>query len=245
MVEPLLKMTRVTKTYFRKNECVTAADGIDLAVAKGEVIGIVGPSGAGKSTLARMAAGLEKPDDGEVLINGINIYKMNGKTRRLLPKTVQIIWQDPTVYLNPFQTIFRSITEPLEAFEIGRSDAIRNRGLELMDMVELPLELSRCRPGVLSGGQCQRAAIARALALEPSLLICDEALAGLDLPQQVRMLKLLGRLQRKKDLGVMFISHDIDHLRKLEARTAFIQNGRIVKWFSKDDMPPLFRTRCL
>jgi ABC-type dipeptide/oligopeptide/nickel transport system ATPase subunit len=130
-----------------------------------------------------------------------------------------MVWQDPTIYLNPYQPVLTSIIEPLAAFGLCPADRRQARGLELMEMLGLPASLGRYKPAQLSGGQCQRVALARALAVSPRLLICDEALVNLDLPQQVAIIRLLEKLQNAFGLGILFVSHDRDTVRALCTRT--------------------------
>lgn len=231
MTKPLLQMIGVSKRY-RSNHrrgAVRAVSGVDLSIDRGEALGLVGESGAGKSTLARLALGLERPDEGMVLFRGQNLAEGGRGQRRLFLQEIQIIWQDPFIYLNPYQSAVQSIAEPLEVFKKHDRQRCGQRAFELMEMVGLSATLGGRRPFELSGGQCQRVAIARALALEPSLLICDEALVGLDLPQQVRILELLRSLQRELQLSLLFISHDLSLVHKICSCMATMRDGRIVE----------------
>lgn len=225
MSRPLLEMRRVSKAYAGRRG--PAVSGVDLAIAPGQAWGIMGPSGAGKSTLARLAMGLEACDQGRVIFQGRDLAAMNRRERRRLLTRVQMVWQDPTVYLNPFAGALSSIIEPLEAHGLARGAAALARGRELLAMVGLDQDLAGRRPGELSGGQCQRVALARALSLGPELLICDEALVNLDLVQQVRIMELLGRLRRELGLSLLFISHELALVRRLCTHLAVMDQGRL------------------
>lgn len=220
MGEEILKLDNIAKYFplpnsgFRK-----VLQNVSLVIRAGEIMGLTGPSGSGKSTLARIILGIEKPDRGNLFFKGDDLYhKLTIKKRRAHFRNVQMIWQDPAVYLNPYQCVLNAVLEPLRAFKIGTSQLRRQRAFECMRMTGLETSLARLTPRQLSGGQCQRVAIARALSIAPHLLICDEALVSLDLPQQVAILKLLKRLQRDLRLAILFISHDQDTVNSLCTR---------------------------
>lgn len=216
----IVELCNISKSYpaaGRKRQ--SAIRGIFLHVDHGEAVGLTGPSGSGKSTLARIILGLERPDSGEVFFLGNPISSLSAKGKWLHFRQVQMVWQDPTAYLNPYQPVWKSIIEPMMAFKNHPAGQIRARGLALMEMLGLPEALGSRRPAQLSAGQCQRVTIARALSTDPALLICDEALVNLDLPQQVSLLKLLKRLQAAIGLSILFISHDRDTVKALCSRT--------------------------
>lgn len=222
----LLEMRGVSKSYATSGEKRRIViNDVAFCMHPGEALGLVGPSGSGKSTIALIALGLERPDGGEVLFMGEKIHDLPGRAKRKHFRQVQMVWQDPTVYLNPYQSVLTSIIEPMAAFGLCPKSQHRHKGLKLMEMLGLPASLGRRKPTQLSGGQCQRVAIARALSIAPRLLICDEVLANLDLPQQVRILKLLKRLQKDLQLSVLFISHDRDAVHTLCSRTLTIAAG--------------------
>jgi ABC-type glutathione transport system ATPase component len=226
VTEPLLCFDRVSRTYLRNGgETVPALREVDLELREGEAVGIFGASGAGKSTMARLALGLERPDTGAVRFRGRNLAAMSSRELWSLRRSVQIVWQDPAVYLNPYQSVLESVSEPLEVHRMTNRDGCRRRAVELMNMIELPVSARRLRPYELSGGQCQRVAIARAIALEPSLLVCDEALSSLDLAQQVRLLELLSHLRCELHLSFLFIAHDQAAARLLCSRLLEMRNG--------------------
>ncbi|MCB2225903.1 MAG: dipeptide/oligopeptide/nickel ABC transporter ATP-binding protein [Desulfarculaceae bacterium] len=237
MSAPLLELSQVGKAYARGGQRpAPAVMDVNLCIQAGEAWGLVGPSGAGKSTLARLALGLESCDQGRVLFQGRDLAAMGRREKRRLLISLQMVWQDPTVYLNPFTTALVAIAEPLEAFGLCSRRQARQRARELMAMVGLSPGLAYRRPGELSGGQCQRVSLARALSLEPSLLICDEALVNLDLVQQVRILELLSRLRSDLELSLLFISHDPALVRRLCTHLAVMEQGRLVE--SRALQPP-------
>jgi ABC-type glutathione transport system ATPase component len=225
---PLLVLDRVCKSYRRHTgEAVPAVQDVDLELRHGEAVGIFGASGAGKSTLARLAIGLDKPDRGAVRFRGRDLAAISSRELWSLRRSMQIVWQDPSVYLSPHQSVLRSVAEPLEVHRLIDRGGCRRRAAELMDMVELPATAHGRRPYELSGGQCQRVAIARAIATGPALLVCDEAVSSLDLAQQVRVLELLGHLREKLGLSLLFISHDRAVPRLLCSRLLEMRDGRL------------------
>lgn len=208
---------------------VRALDGVSLEVARGECLGILGPSGAGKSTLARCLVGLERLDSGEVRLDGQVLKRGRLALRRHWAKHVQMVWQDPFAALSPFVDAAATIGEALENFSGLSPGARDSRVEELMNLVGLSKELSRRRPAGLSGGQCQRIVIARALAVEPDYLICDEPLSALDCTTRVQILDLIDRLIQKFGVAVIFISHDLAAVRSLATSVAVMARGRIVE----------------
>ncbi len=220
MGEILLRLERICKGFGPSvNGRPFVLENISFEVQTGQILGLAGPSGSGKSTLARIILGIEKPDRGNLIFGGKNVYhKLSRRKRRDHFRKVQMIWQDPYVYLNPYQCILTTISDPLRAFNLGSRKWRRQRVLECLEMVELSSTLAHCRPRQLSGGQCQRVAMARALSVAPSLLICDEVLVNLDLPQQVAIIKLLKALKEQLGVTILFISHDRDALNLLCSR---------------------------
>lgn len=220
---PLLELHKVSKSYGpdrKKNPPVL--DRISLTLEPGEALGLTGPSGSGKTTIARIALGIETPDSGRVLFQGKPVTDPRGRVSRHYYSRVQIIWQDPQGFLNPYLSVLTSIMEPMAAFGRGTATDRRQKAYHLMEMMDLPPGLAHYKPGRLSGGQCQRVAIARALSVSPELLICDEALVSLDLPQQVKIIRLLKRMQKELNLGLLFISHDNDTVNALCTRIIFL-----------------------
>ncbi|MFH0995413.1 MAG: ABC transporter ATP-binding protein [Pseudomonadota bacterium] len=226
---PLIQVESVSRRY----KAASGAGGtavlqdVSFHLEEGQSLCLVGESGAGKSTLARLLLGLEVPDSGRILFQGKELG--DKKHRHELKQFIQMIWQDPTVYLNPYYTVAELITEPMEIFGLGDGIFQRDRVMQLLDAVGLSGDISARRPGELSGGQCQRVAIARALAINPRVLICDEALAGLDIPQQARILQLLIRLQQSMNLTCLFITHDLRAVSRLCPKMAILKAGKIIE----------------
>jgi len=208
---------------------VHAMDDVDLAVTRGRTLGLVGESGSGKSTLARVLLRLIPATDGQVLLGGEDITDVKGARLRTLRRRMQLVFQDPYSSFDPLATIGASVGEALLVHsELGRSERDR-RVAELLDQVRLPTSFARRHPRELSGGQLQRAAIARALATEPELLALDEPLSSLDVATQVQMVELLSELQGRLGIAYLFISHDLNLVRALSDEVAVMYLGRIVE----------------
>lgn len=212
----------------RREGGFTALHDCDLAVRRGEALGIVGESGSGKSTLARALVGLNRPTGGDIIYEGRRADPA-GPDRMTYLREVQLIYQHPYEALSPRLTAFQSIAEPLRRHRIVPAEEIAGRVEELMREVDLTPDLGQRRPGQLSGGQCQRVAIARALALEPRVLIADEVTSALDVTLQAQVLDLLIRLQAERELTMIFISHDLGVIRRLCDRVVVMRGGRVVE----------------
>jgi len=200
-------------------------DGVSLNIGCGETVALVGRSGAGKSTLARCVVGLEPPESGEVRIDGRTFDPRARKQRRL----VQMVWQDPVPSLSPYQTVGASIREPLDSFAVGEPSKRATQVRDLIRSVGLAPEIEARRPHELSGGECQRIVIARALAPDPRLLLLDEPLSALDPPSQAAVLPLLQSVARQSSRAVLLISHNLTAVRRLADRVALLHQGRIVE----------------
>jgi ABC-type glutathione transport system ATPase component len=206
----------------------TILDGVSFRLSTGESIGIMGKSGAGKSTLARLILGLESPTRGVIRIDGKCYVGLRRKERTEIARKAQIIWQDPVVYLNPYMTALNLITEALAVLGVPRR-LHTERAAELFAMVHLNSSLMRRKPHEMSGGQAQRLSIARALAMEPEILICDEALSSLDLPARTHLIALLAHLRQEIGMSLIFITHDIQPVSLLCNRMIVLDGGRIVE----------------
>jgi peptide/nickel transport system ATP-binding protein len=215
-------------TGARRPELV-AVDDVSLAVPAGTTLGIVGESGSGKSTVARMLTGLLPPTSGRILVEGRPVGARTAAERRRFHRTVQLVFQDPVSALNPRKTVRRILSGPLETLTDLDRDARRRRVDELMDLVGLRSEFAERYPHEFSGGQAQRIAIARALAVEPPLVVLDEAVSALDVSIQAQVLALLRDLQDRLDLAYVFISHDLAVVEAMADEVLVMQHGRVVE----------------
>ena len=238
MTESLLALESVSQYYPSPDGqgLLKALDNISLTLAEGDFLGLVGESGAGKSTLTRLILGLEAPSQGRILLNGRDLAGLDHRQHKNLKRQVQIIWQDPLVYLNPYYSVQELIAEPMEVLGLASGERLKTKTCQLLELVDLPLSCLSARRHELSGGQNQRVALARALSVEPGLLICDEVLAGLDLAQQARIVGLLSRLHKQTGMSCLFISHDLAPLGKLCNRIAVLKTGRLVEQGSTDNI---------
>jgi|JI8StandDraft_2_1071088.scaffolds.fasta_scaffold02843_2 peptide/nickel transport system ATP-binding protein len=219
-----------TKGWFKKEvvEYKKAVDDVTFNVYPGETLGLVGESGCGKTTLGRMLLNLITPTSGEVIFGGQNIYQLKAQEIRMLRKDMQIIFQDPYSSLNPRLTVGEAIMEPMKVFGIGNNDKERkDRVIDLLETVNLKASHFTHYPHEFSGGQRQRIAIARALALEPKFVVCDESVSALDVSVQAQVLNLLNELKEKFHFTYIFISHDLSVVRFMADRILVMNKGKI------------------
>jgi oligopeptide transport system ATP-binding protein len=228
----LLRATRLTKTFSAGRSGgarLRALTDLDLEVRRGETLGIVGESGCGKSTLARCLVRLHDADSGDVVFDGASVARLRGPALRAFHRRVQMVFQDPYGSLNPRMTVRETLSEPLAVHRICARGEIPAQVDRLLDLVHLPRSAAERRPHEFSGGQRQRVGIARALSVEPELLIADELVSALDVSVQAQMANLLQELQERLGLTVVFIAHDLRLVRHLSHRVAVMYLGRIVE----------------
>ncbi len=244
MTEPLLDVRGLTMHFPLRGglarrarglppEVVRAVDGVDLQIAKGETLGLVGESGCGKSTLGRCIVGLYTPTAGEIHYAGAQLAAKRERSSR---RRIQMVFQDPYSSLNPRMTVRQTLRELLRAHRMVPTERIDDRCRELLDLVGLGRRALDAHPRQFSGGQRQRVSIARALALEPELLVADEPVSALDVSVQATVLNLLGELRDKLDLTVLLIAHNMAVVRHVCDRVAVMYLGRIVETAATDEL---------
>ncbi len=229
-VKALNKYYGVSSSFFGRGAQLHAVKNLNLTVAKGETVGIVGESGSGKSTVARVLLRLNEVSSGEALFHGRDIFKMDSSELLSFRRKVQMVFQDPYSSMNPRMTTFDIISEPWRIHkDIIDKPRWRERVIELLDLVGLKPEHSERYPHQFSGGQRQRIAIARALACDPELIICDEAVSALDVSVQVQVIDLLAELRDRLGLAYIFITHDLPIVRNFADRIVVMKSGEIVE----------------
>ncbi len=219
-----------------KSSDFAAVGGVSFDVLRGTTTAIVGESGSGKSTVAKMVLQLEKPTDGKILFDGVDTSLLKPSELFKFRRRVQPIFQDPYGSLDPMYNIYRTIEEPLRVHKIGNKASREKKVRELLDQVALPQSTMQRYPNELSGGQRQRVAIARALALDPEVIICDEAVSALDVLVQAQVLNLLADLQSNLGLTYLFITHDLAVVRQIADHVCVMEKGRLVETGSTDDV---------
>ena len=235
MTPPLLDVRHLSKEYRRVRApwlpaaTVRAVEDVSFEIARGEAFGLVGESGSGKTTVARCILRLVEPTAGEIRFDGANLLAPRGRALRDVRKNIQLVFQDPGASLNPRLSVGRAVEEPLVIHRRGAARERRERVAELFRLVGLDPSLVGRYPAEFSGGQRQRLALARALALNPSLVIADEPVSALDASIQAQVLDLFVELQARLNLTYLFIAHDLRVVRRLCPRVAVMHLGRIVE----------------
>jgi oligopeptide transport system ATP-binding protein len=215
---------------------VRAVDGVDLEIRRGETLGLVGESGCGKSTLARLITGLLPVTAGKIVVDGKEVSKLHGARLRRVRRDMQMIFQDPFASLDPRMTVGDILQEPLDNFGIGSTRDRHRRVQELLRLVGLNPNFTNRYPHEFSGGQRQRIGIARALAVNPSFIVCDEPVSALDVSIQAQIINLLQDLQREFQLTYLFIAHDLAVVRHLSDRIAVMYLGKVVETADRNDI---------
>lgn len=229
MDKVILKCNKINKKYKKKEHYHIAAEDISFELYEGDCLAIVGESGCGKSTLARMIMNLESVDSGEVILNGNNITNLKGKKLRSTYKEIQMVFQDAIGSFNPKITIGESIMEYICSLcSITKKEREETLN-KLLNLVGLPIEFKNRYPYQLSGGQCQRAAIARAISSHPKILICDEATSALDVSVQAQVVELLRNMSKELNISYIFITHDLALVSSFCNRVIVMKDGKIAE----------------
>ena len=241
-VDHVIEVENLTKIFpipgekpWKKNEFVAAKD-VNFYIRRGTTMALVGESGSGKSTVAQMVLGLLPPTEGRVLFDGSDVTKLNRKAELAFRRRVQPIFQNPYGSIDPMYSVYNTIAEPLKVHKIGNRASREKRVRELLDLVAMPSSMMHRFPTELSGGQRQRVAIARALALEPEVVVCDEAVSALDVLVQSQILELLNELQADMGLSYLFITHDLAVVKQIADDVLVMRKGEIVERGATDEL---------
>lgn len=230
MSEILLEGRDLTRRYQTDTgEVLTACRGVDIMLYKGETLGIVGESGCGKSTLLRLLTLLERPDEGTLLFRGQDVTGLKGERLRQHRRHTQMVFQDPSASFFPRMKAGDAITEPLRNFGRYSPGELADKQAQLLELVGLPIEFAQRYPHSMSGGQRQRLGIARALALDPDILVCDEATSALDMSVQRQIIQLLVEIQKQRQLSIVFVCHDLALVQSMAHRVMIMYLGGVVE----------------
>ena len=236
-VEDLYVHFPIYRGFIRRQVgAVHAVDGIGFDVKRGETLGLVGESGSGKSTTGRAILQLRRPTSGNVHFDGVDLVALKGEQLRHMRRKMQMIFQDPYASLNPRMTVGEIVGEPLVAHKVGKTKEIEERVKQLLELVKLEPSFISRYPHEFSGGQRQRIGVARALALQPSFIVCDEPISALDVSIQAQVVNLLEELQGQFHLTYLFIAHDLSMVRHISDRVAVMYLGAIMELASRDEI---------
>lgn len=227
-METILEVKNLTKVFYKNKVPFTAVDQISFCIKKGECVAIVGESGSGKTTTAKILTQLIRPDAGNVFLDGTEYIHTKGKLRKEFYTKIQMVFQMSQDSFDPRHSLGDGIMESMRNRGMTKKEA-QKRMIELLQMVELAPEYAKRYPHQVSGGQCQRAAIARALAISPKLIVCDEATSALDVTVQAQIVTLLKKLKQEMGLSLLFISHDLGVVQNLCDRVLVMYQGKIVE----------------
>jgi peptide/nickel transport system ATP-binding protein len=233
---PLLRVEHLTKYFARGRTRFAAVQDVSVELPAGETLGIVGESGSGKSTLSRCIVRLYEPEEGKVFFDGADFTALSPRALREKRRDIQMIFQDPLASLNPMMTVQRAIEDPLIIHNVGTTRERARRVQELLELVGLDTAAANAFPFEFSGGQQQRIGIARALALNPKLLICDEPVSALDVSIQAQILRLLQDLQAQLGLAYLFISHNLAVIEHMSNRIAVMYQGQVVEYATAEEI---------
>ncbi|MCX6448302.1 MAG: ATP-binding cassette domain-containing protein [Actinobacteria bacterium] len=235
-IDSVATLSSVSRIFKGKTGTVHALDNVSFDLKAGKTLALVGESGSGKTTAARVLLGLDQPTSGSIDVLGRNLGSLKYEELRLLRREIQVVQQDPFSQLNRRHSVERIISSPLIAFNIGDKQSRRNQVIELLKAVGLEEEHLNRRPHELSGGQCQRVAIARALAVDPKIVVLDEAVSALDVSVRAQVLNLLRDIQASRGLTYLFITHDLGVAHYMADEIAVMFRGRIVERGNRDDV---------
>ena len=234
--EPLLRVQGLKKYFHVRGRIHKAVDGMDIDIYKGETVGLVGESGCGKSTAGRTITRLYEPTEGKVFFDGSNVYDYSEREMKRMRKKIQMIFQDPYASLNPRMNIQEIIAEPLDIHKLASGAERRKKVQDMLELVGLDPEHMERFPHEFSGGQRQRIGIARALAVEPEFIVCDEPISALDVSIQAQIINLLKELQTKMGLTYLLIAHDLSMIRYVSDRILVMYLGKMVELASSENL---------
>ncbi|KAB8141839.1 ABC transporter ATP-binding protein [Chloroflexia bacterium SDU3-3] len=232
----ILRVENLSKYFPRGRDRFAAVQNVSVELEAGKTLGIVGESGSGKSTLSRCIIRLYDPEEGKVFFDGDDFTALSQRDLRIKRRNIQMIFQDPLASLNPMMTVLKTIEDPLEIHGVGTPKERVRRVHELMELVGLDLAAANAFPFEFSGGQQQRIGIARALALNPKLVICDEAVSALDVSIQAQILRLLQDLQKQLGLSYLFISHNLAVVEHMSDQIAVMHHGKLVEYAPTEEI---------